>query len=287
MSAFTKQNVSYKAAKVFVAKFDPESAAVANIPARTITTENDNVDNVIAYLDTNFSFQRMAGFKNVKISDAFENENLDEVDDCDIGERQKTAEILTTFTGDWLTTLDLNVIEILLGYGFSSKTGATVADDTFTLTADSWTQDTFYRLPFQNHDANGNIIKPTAITATAGGSAIVEDTDFRVVKNSFGEYGLELYSTVATTDEIVLTYTHLTVTADFGGFEFGSIVQPYMIVKIETCPDENGKVHYYYITKASLSGALDTNFISKGEVPLSSITMKGGIGGDKYFKKEL
>ena len=61
--------------------------------------------------------------------------------------------------------------------------------------------------------------------------------------------------------------------SDVGGFEFGDVIQPYMIVKVETCPDENGKVHNYYITKASLSGALDTNFISKGEVPLSSITL--------------
>jgi hypothetical protein len=82
-----------------------------------------------------------------------------------------------------------------------------------------------------------------------------------------------LYSTVAVTNEVIVTYNHTTITAEFGGFEFGTIVQPYMIVKVETCPDENGKVHYYYITKASLSGSLDTNFISKGEVPLSTITL--------------
>ncbi len=287
MSTFSKSNVSYKAAKISVAAFDPESTKAINIPARTLSSENDNVSAVIAYLEANYVFDRMAGFKNVKITDSFENEVTDEVDDCDIQERQKKAEIVTSFAGDWLTTLDLGVLEILLGYGFSSQVGATVADDTYTLSANSRSQDKFYRLPYQNHDANGNIIKPTAIAATAGGSAIVEDTDFRVVQNSFGEYGLEVYSTVALTDEIVLTYTHLTVTADFGGFEFGDVIQPYMIVKVETCPDENGKIHFYYITKASLSGSLDTNFISKGEVPLSAITLTWGAGGNKYFRKEV
>jgi hypothetical protein len=35
-----------------------------------------------------------------------------------------------------------------------------------------------------------------------------------------------------------------------------------------------------------LSGSLDTNFISKGEVPLSTITLTWGAGGNKYFQKE-
>jgi len=287
MANFSKTNVSYKAAKVYITLFDPESTKALNIPDRTLTTFNDNVSAVIAYLESNYVFDRMAWFKNVKISDAFENEITDEVDDCDIQERQKKAEISTTFSGDWLTTLDLWVLEILLGYGFSSQTGASITDDTFTLTANSRSQDKFYRLPYQHHDANGNIIKPTVFAATAGGTGITDGTDYRIEQNSYWEFGLVVYGTVATTNEVVLTYDHTTITADFWGFEFGDVIQPYMIVKIETCPDENGKVHYYYITKASLSGSLDTNFISKGEVPLSSITLVWGKGWNKYFQKSL
>ena len=286
MANFTKTNVSYKAAKVYVTKFEPESAVALAIPNRTTTLYNDNVDNVIAYLEANYVFNRMAGFKNVKISDIFENEVSDEVDDCDIQERQKKAEISTTFTGDRLTTLDLGILEILLGFGYSSKTGAIVNNDTYTLSANSRSQDKFYRLPYQHHDASGNIIKPDTYSVTAGGAGIVDGTGYRIEENAYGEFGIVLYSTVDTTNEVIVTYDHLTITADFAGFEFGDVVQPYFIVKIETCPDENGKVHYYYITKSSLSGALDTNFISKGEVPLSSITLKWGLGGNKYFRKE-
>lgn len=287
MSAFSKNNVQYTAAKVFVAPFDPESTKALNIPARTITQENDNVDAVIAYLESNYTFERMAGFKNVQISDTFENEVIDEVDDCDIQEWQKKAEIISSFTGDWLTTLDLNVLEIILGYGFSSQTGASVTGETYTLTANSWAQETWYRLPYQHHDGNGNIIAPATLAVTANATPIVEGTDYVIVDNWYGEFGIVIQDTQATTQEIVVTYDHTTIDASFGGFEFGVIIQPYMILKIETCPDENGKVHYYYMTKVSLSGSLDTSFISTGEIPLSSITLAWGKGGNKYFKKEV
>lgn len=273
MGAFSKTNVQYTAAKVFVAKFDPESTAALNIPARTITSENDNVSAVIAYLESNWTFERMAGFKNVQISDTFENEVTDEVDDCDIQERQKRAEIISQFTGDWLTTLDLSVLEILLGYGFSSETGAPVVGEVYTLTANSWEQDTWYRLPYQHHDAQGNIIAPATLAVTADAVGITVGTDYVIVDNGYGEFGIVIQNTQATTKEIVVTYDHTTITASFGGFEFGTIIQPYMILKIETCPDENGKIHFYYMTKVSLSGSLDTSFISQGEVPLSSITL--------------
>jgi hypothetical protein len=60
MSSFSKTNVSYKAAKVFVTRFDPESTKAQNIPVRTLTNENDNVDSVIAYLEANYVFERAA-----------------------------------------------------------------------------------------------------------------------------------------------------------------------------------------------------------------------------------
>jgi len=44
-----------------------------------------------------------------------ENDISNEVDDCDIGEWSKTTDLIPQFTGDWLTTLDLEAINILLG----------------------------------------------------------------------------------------------------------------------------------------------------------------------------
>jgi len=283
---FKKSNVSYKAAKVFVAPFDPTDTVAQNIPARTITNENDNIDNVAAYLDTNYTFERMAWFKNVKISDTFENEVVDEVDDCDIWERKKTSEISTIFTWDWLTTLDFSVVKIILWVDFASKPWTPVVWQPYTLAANWWSQDKFYRLPFQHHDANGNIIKPTTYSATAWWVWITDWTDYRLEQNSYWEYGIVLYSTVATTDEVVLTYNYTPIDMEMFWFDFGNIIQPYMIVKLITCPDENGKTHTYYITKASLSWSLDVNFIAKWEVPLSSITLKWWNGWAKYVLKQ-
>ena len=287
MANFTKSNVSYKAVKGYITAFDPTDVVAMNIPDRTITTENDNVDASIAYLESNYVFERMAWFKNAKISDAFENEVKDEVDDCDIGEWRKSSEISVTFAADRLTTLDLEARKILLWFDFNSEIWAPVVWDTYTLSADSRQQDKFYRLPYQHHDANGNIIKPVTYAVTAGGAPITDNTDYRIVKNSFWEFGIELYSTVATTNEIIVTYDHTTIDANYGGYKAASTTQPYIILKLETCPDEDWKVHYYYITKMALSGTLDINFVAKWEVPLSPITLKQGLWGDKYFKKEV
>ncbi len=286
MAQFTKTNVSYRAAKVSLAQFIPESDKALNIPARTVVLENDWTPAAIAYLEANYPFQIMAWFKNFKISDTFENEVTDEVDDCLVQERQKKADIRVIITGDWLTTLDLEITKILLWYDFFSDPWAEVIGEAYTLPANGFVHDKTYRLPYQNHDTNGKIIKPTTYSATAWGSTIVDGTDYEIIENSFGEYQLVIKSTVALIDEVVLTYNHIPVTADYGWYKADTVVQPYFVVKVETCPDEDGRIHFYYVTKCSLSWTLDTNFISKWEVPLSSITFNQWLWGDKYFKKQ-
>jgi len=287
---FTKNNVSYKAVKVRVAPYDPEDSVAQNMPARTITNENDNVNNVIGYIQSNYTFERMAGFKNAKLSEAFENEVIDEVDDCDIQEWKKTADMIPSFEGDWLTTLDLRALKILLGTDFASVPGVNVTDHNQARQSGAIADyNKNYRLDMQHHDASGNIIAP--VTATTAGNitlvgstdgTLTVDTDWRIEDNGFGEFGLVVYSGGAITtlaQTFTLVYDYLPITAEYTGYDIGSTVQPYFIVEIETCPDENGKVDKFYIVKANMSGALDTSFIASGEVPLSSISLKGSKGG--------
>ena len=98
----------------------------------------------------------------------------------------------------------------------------------------------------------------------------------------FGEFGIVLYAGGAITtfaQTFTILYDYLPITAEYTAYDIGLTIQPYFIVEIETCPDENGKIEKYYIVKSNLSGALDTNFVGSGEVPLSGITLQGAKGG--------
>ncbi len=291
MADFSLKNVQLTAAKVYIAPFDPESTLATNMPKLTISSPNDNVDNVISYIDANYwnSFQRMAGFKNVVISDILENDVVNEVDDCDIGEWSKTTDLIPQFTGDWLTTLDLDAIKILLGFNVVAVPGTEV-EDFEQVIAEGWGYNNIYRLEHQNHDANGVIIAPTTLTVKGSvDGALVLDTDYKVVDNGFGEFGIMLLAGGAITtlsQNIELEYHYTPIAAEYTGYLTGQTIQPFMIVKIVGCPDPDNNYDIWYIVKASLSGSLDTNFVATGEVPLSSITLRGGKGGFKLVKKQ-
>lgn len=286
MANFNKNNVSYTAAKVYISEFDPTSDIALGIPALTTSVANDNVDDVIAYIEANYSFERMAGFKNAKITESFDNEVIDEVDDCDIGEWQKTSELTPSFAGDWLTTLDLHALKILTGVEYFAKAGTLVTGFVQAIPEGTWAQGVFKRFGHQSY-SSGAIVSPASIVLDDGnGDPLVLDTDYIVVTNEFGEYGIIVLDTVDTDEDqdLELTYNYTPTAAEFAAYQIGQTIQPYMVVKIITCPDENAKSDTFYIVKANLSGALDTSFISSGEVPLSSITLQGAKGG--YMLKQ-
>jgi hypothetical protein len=54
MADFSLKNVQLTAAKVYIAPFDPESTLATNMPKLTISSPNDNVDNVISYIEANY-----------------------------------------------------------------------------------------------------------------------------------------------------------------------------------------------------------------------------------------
>lgn len=289
MANFTKKNVQLTAAKIYLAPFDPETSIAENIPAMTLVDENDNVDAVINYLEANYSFERMAAFKNVVISDALEDEVVDEVDDCDIWEWNKTAQVTPSITGDWLTTLDLSAIKILLWFNVISIPGTEVIWEEQVVSSWSWAYLKHIRLWAQNHDVNGNIIAPTTIVVEGSvDNELTVDVDYFIQDNGFGEFGVVIIDSANVTtlaQSITITYNYTPIAASQTGYSIGQTIQPYMIVKVVGCPDPDGLFDTWYIIKASLSGSLDTNFVSTGEVPLSSITLTGGKRGRKLLTK--
>lgn len=290
MADFSLKNVQLTAAKVFIAPYDPESLKATNMPAVTLVNPNDNVDNVIGYIESQYTFQRMAGFKNVSLSDILENDITNEVDDCDIGEWSKYSDIIPQFSGDWLTTLDLAALQILLGFNVVSDLGTPVAGATQVLAENTWTHGVAYRLEHQHHDGSGAIIEPSVIAISGSDDgALTEGTHYDVVDNGFGEYAVVFKLSGGKpklAQDLTITYNYTPVAAEYTGYLIGQTIQPYMIVKVVGCPDAEGKYDTRYIVKASLSGSLDTNFIATGEVPLSAITLRGGKGGYKLVKRE-
>lgn len=290
MADFSKKNVQLTAAKVYIAAFDPESTVWKNMPNITLATPNDNVDGVIDYIESNYTFQRMAWFKNVVISDQFENDVENTVDDCDIWTWSKTSDIIPQMTWDWLTTLDLEAIKILLWFNVVWEAGTEVSDHVQELASWNWDYGVVYRLWCQNHDENGAIIAPTTLAvAGATDGTLTVDTDYRIVDNGFGEYGIELISgwnITTKSQKLTITYDYTPLAAEYTGYLIWQTIQPYTIVKIVGCPDEDNVSDTWYIVKAALSGSLDTNFVATWEVPLSSITLRWGKGWYKLVKKQ-
>lgn len=284
MANFSLKNIQLTASKVYISAFDPETAKASNMPPLTISTPNDNVDNVIAYIESNYQFTRMAWFKNVKITDLLENDISNEVDDCDIGEWSKTTDLIPQFTGDWLTTLDLEAINILLGLTTLHTPWTLVTGKTFTLDNGEWTAWVIYRLPQQHRNSNGQIIKPTTLTVTWSTSWLMtEGTDYDIVDNGFGEFGVLMATTSA--EDIEVEYNYLPIASEYSGYLTGQKLQPFLIVKIVWCPDEDGLYDTWYIVKASMQWSLDTSFIASWEVPLSSITLRGAKWGFKALMR--
>lgn len=289
MADFSKKNVQLTAAKVYIAAFDPESTVGQNMPDITVSTANDNVDGVIDYIEANYVFQRMAWFKNVVISDQFENDVENEVDDCDIWTWSKSSDIIPQMTWDWLTTLDLEAIKILLWFNVVWEAGTEVTGHTQELASWGWSYGKVYRLGCQNHNASGVIVAPTTLSVSwATDWALTVDTDYKIVDNGFGEYGIELISgwnITTTSQKLTITYNYTPLAAEYTGYLIGQTIQPYTIVKIVGCPDEDNLSDTWYIVKAALSGSLDTNFVATWEVPLSSITLRGWKWGYKLVKR--
>ena len=221
-----------------------------------------------------------------------ENDVTNEVDECDIGEWSKTTDTIPNVTADWLTTLDLNAVSILLGFAVVGSAGTPVAGHTQDFTAAGWEFETVYRLGYQHHDTDGSIIAPATLTMAADPDgtpvALVLWTDYDVVDNGFGEFGLIFHvgtNLPDNADLLRVTYSYTPLAAEYTGYLIGQTIQPYMIVKLVGCPDTDGLYDTRYIVKASLSGSLDTNFISTGEVPLSSVTLTWGKGWYKLVKR--
>lgn len=288
MADFSKKNVQLTAAKVYIAAFDPESTVGQNMPNITIATPNDNVDGVIDYIEANYTFQRMAWFKNVVISDQFENDVENQVDDCDIWTWSKSSDIIPQMTWDWLTTLDLEAIKILLWFNVVWEAGTPVTWHTQEI-ASGWSYGTVYRLGCQHHNSEGVIVAPETLSVSwATDWALTAGTDYNVVDNGFGEYGIALISgwnITTTSQKLTITYNYTPLAAEYTGYLIWQTIQPYTIVKIVGCPDEENMSDTWYIVKAALSGSLDTNFVATWEVPLSSITLRGWKWGYKLVKK--
>lgn len=290
MADFSLKNVQLTAAKVYIAPYDPESSKASNMPKLTINQPNDNVDGVIAYIESNWTFQRMAWFKNINLSDILENDVVNEVDDCDIGEWSKFTDLIPQFTGDRLTTLDLDAISVLLWFNIVANQWALVTWFEQTIKEWGWTHWVFYRFMNQNHDVDGKIVVPENISISGSvDGALADWTHYEVVDNGFGEYGVifKLDNAVPTLNQdIEIKYDYTPIAAEYTGYLIGQTIQPYMIVKIVWCPDTEWNYDTRYIVKAALSGSLDTNFIATGEVPLSSITLRGAKWGYKLVEKK-
>jgi len=118
--------------------------------------------------------------------------------------------------------------------------GSLVTGQTQTIYSGSWTYNQF--VPFEHQNGSGAIIAVTSLTGGTNG-ALVAETDYFIVKNDDGIYGVMIKDSVTvttTSQNIVIVYNYTpnaSVTYETGG----KSAIPYFYVRM-TNTDENGKI---------------------------------------------
>lgn len=284
MSNYSKKNVNYLGGKLYIASYDPENNSIP-----TLTTSNRNT--VISYIESNYSFQRVAAIRDVGISMSFsDNRITEEADDPDVGEFISIVMPTGVLSGTWLADGDLEAIATMANLTVQNVAGSAVSTQTQpTIASGNWSFNKPIRLGIKT--ANGQAATIDSLTAGTDG-ALVEGTDFFVGVDSDGYTIITVIdsATVTTTAQTLVPVASYTPSQTrLLAYNVQSQDIPYLIVKMESAPDSNGDTDLVYMIKANLTGELTKNFadiVRANGLPGSDIAFETAKGGYVIFDSD-
>jgi hypothetical protein len=155
------------------------------------------------------------------------------------------------------------------------------------ISSGSWAYDKFY--PFANQNADGS--QPT-INSVSGGTdgALVEDTDYYIVKNEDGRWGIIITdSTDVTTEDQDITVNMDYTPAESYQLDMGEKSASLTRKIVEFSKTQDGKVFRARLWAASNEEGIQFTFPdSAGDEPSSvPITLAGGLDTDRATGKQL
>jgi len=161
---------------------------------------------------------------------------------------------------------------------FENIAGSTVSGETQTVTSGNWDFDKFIKIEHQNGDGS----KPSNISVSAStAGSLTEDTDFYVMQNELGEWGIiindESANITSTDQDITITYDYTpneAVKLTSGG---KTSINP-KVIRL-TNKDENGNKFQITIFKAKNQEGISIDFPTdqSGEVATAPINLQGEL----------
>lgn len=251
-----------------------------------------NQDTVRAELEA-FNYETVGHIKSFNVSHSLENEEIIRAGNCGVGELSRLNEKTPTISFTWLDVNNRPVFDTMLGLDRLAVAGVLVAGATQDVVNPS-AYSQFIKIANQNWD--GSAIVVNSVTGSVDG-LLVAGTDYDVIANGNGEYGIMLISggaisTLTQTFTIDYDYTPSAYTLDGYNVEKDSV--PYGLYKFVSCKSQynnnatnNAIQDTIYFAKYVLNGALVEQYIDRTEDEFAGTdTSAVGATGGIYLKQK-
>lgn len=164
-------------------------------------------------------------------------------------------------TGSFLEVFDRDLMNKLLGGVTSNVAGAAVNNVNQEVASGAWNYNNFIKIENQNGD--GSAITVDSVTGGADG-ALISGTDYHIVKNDDGDYGIVIIDSANLNTEaqlITIVYDYTPNTAEKLTFDTSFQESKSLKVRITSAADENGNNNILTADPVSFQGTLNLAFV--------------------------
>jgi len=251
-----------------------------------------NQDTVRAELEA-FNYTTVWHIKSFKISHALENEEIIRAGNCGVGELSRLNEKTPSVTFTWLDVNNRPVFDTMLWLDRLNVAGVLVSGATQDIiNPDAYNK--FIKIANQNYD--GSAITINSVVGSTDW-ALVAGTDYELIQDGNGVYGIQLISGWAITiltQTFVINYDYTPSSYTLDGYNVEKDAVPYGLYKFVSCKSkfnnnasDNAIQDTIYFAKYVLNGELIEQYIDRSEDEFagSEASFQGATGG-MYLKQK-
>lgn len=234
-------------------------------------------------------YQRLASVRGM-IANIDNTVNQVQIDADDTGTIFKGSLPEFRVEGSFLENADRDIINALTGGDPTDVAGTLVSGATQVLSANAWAYNRFYEIVGKN--GNGNAPTITSVIGATDG-ALVAETDYFIVKNDRGVWGIMIKDSVTVTtlnQNVTITYSYtpnaeerLTLTAAFRE-------DSRFAVRITATDIVTSKTRIIELSDATYEGVYGLEFldvITAGDLTGTEFTFKAAKGSTLVYKNQI
>lgn len=242
-----------------------------------------NHADIQSFIEATYTFDNIAFFQNFNANHAQEDEQETRFDDCSGAPSAISSRLTPSFNFDLFGVNNMSVMANLLWVNVQNVASAPVA----WATQDVVNPSAFLMfIPIANQNFDGSAITVNSVTGSTDG-ALVAGTDYEVVTDENGVYGIQLISGWAITvltQTFTINYDYTPAASEILSYSSVSRQKPFGLYKFVSCEDfytEAGvaktKVNTLYVSQAFLDSDYTENFVNttNNELQPSATTLTG------------